>query len=355
MLKKPIISILCVTNIMLHSAFACTSFGIITKSGSIIGKNRDYLYGEQTFKLIHAIKQFEAWYGNQYKHKNNFYALTFNNDIKMGVNKYGLTAIEEDPTYTVGTDINRKYIQPIVGYSEGMILYGILQNFATVQEIVPYLNEIFSTAAPNFYQIADAHSILTVEVAYGDTNTDPKRKFTYKVISKNGEYFAHTNTYLSPEFEHLNSLQQNKDILAGSNKRLQKITTDIVNSNGDYSKKSSWFMDTSSDLGIASNKNWCQTTSIFRSNLQHLTRITPETNSSSVYGTVSNLIVENNDNGSTMVHLKIIDSIDTLKNGGQLIKYRELNTPLATLFATNKLNFTKRILMRSAPINGVCR
>lgn len=52
--------------------------------------------------------------------------------------------------------------------------------------------------------------------------------------------------------------------------------------------------------------------------------------------------------------MKIIDYIDTLKDGSQLIKYRELNIPLVALFATNKLVFKNKSFIRSAPNNGVC-
>jgi hypothetical protein len=45
MIKFLIASIIvCLTNI----AFACTSFGVITESSVIMGKNRDSVYGKQT-------------------------------------------------------------------------------------------------------------------------------------------------------------------------------------------------------------------------------------------------------------------------------------------------------------------
>ena len=67
----------------------------------------------------------------------------------MGVNQYGLTIIEEDPLYPNTPVLDRKYIQPINGNAEGMILYGVLQNFASVDEIQPFISKIFSVAAPN--------------------------------------------------------------------------------------------------------------------------------------------------------------------------------------------------------------
>ncbi len=212
-----------------------------------------------------------------------------------------------------------------------MILYGILQNFTTVKEVIPYLNDIFSTAAPNYYQIADAKSILTVEVAYGDTNYDPKRKFTYKIIDKNGEYFAHTNYYLSPEFESLNALQENKNILRGTANRLNKITKYINNSKGNYDKSLDWYLDTSSNLTESNDKNWCENTSIFRSNLKNLTKITPDIKTDSVYGTVSSFVVKYMKK-ETIVNLRIIDMIDVLKNGNQKISYREFSYTVKNSF-----------------------
>lgn len=349
MVKRFTLVLICLINM----SFACTSFGAITNDGAIIGKNRDYFYGMQYFELVHPLKQFDDWYANPYKHKNTFYALMNNNDVKFGINQFGLTAIEEDPPYAKDADGNRKYIQPYVGYSEGMILYGVLQNFATVKEIIPYINEIFSTAAPNYYQIGDKNSILTVEVAYGESNQDPKRKFTYKVLDKNGEYFTHTNYYLSPEFESLNTLQDNKYILIGAKNRLDKITQYVQKNKGDYSKSLNWYLDTSSDKSIPNNKNWCENTSIFRSDLQNLTQITPNIKTNSVYGTVSSFVVEYKKK-QTLINLRIIDTINTLKNGNQKVNYSELSIPLTDLFAGSSLNYTAKSFIRKAPVNGVC-
>ncbi len=349
MFKKMILIVAGILNI----AFACTSFGVITSEGTIIGKNRDYIYGRQDFVLMQPLKQFVAWYANPYQHRNIFYALISSSDVKFGVNEFGLTAIEEDPLYSQNAD-NRLYYQPYAGYSEGMILYGILQNFTTVKEILPYLNDIFSTAAPNFYQIADGKSILTVEVAYGSNSSDTKRQFTYKVIDKNSDFFAHTNYYLSPEFESLNTLQENKNLIIGATNRLNKITTYVKKSKGNYGNALNWYLDTTSNIINPADKNWCETTSIFRSNLQELTNITPEIKTNSVYGTVSSFIVQTKHN-KPIVSLRIIDTIDILKNGNQKITYRELVIPLKTLFTANRLHYTQKTFIRPAPtINGAC-
>ncbi|MFN8770461.1 MAG: carcinine hydrolase/isopenicillin-N N-acyltransferase family protein [Neisseriaceae bacterium] len=349
-MKKIIIGLLCSFNF----AIACTSFGAITESGSIIGKNRDFMYSKQTFELIEPLRQFVAWYGNSYNHQNQFYALMAGNDVKFGVNKYGLTAIEEDPPFPQGTYSQRRYMQPYTGYAEGMILYGILQNFATVDEIIPYINRIFSTAAPNYYQIADAHKILTVEVAYGNSDNDPVRKYVYRILKKRGDYFAHTNTYLEPQFESLNNMSTNKYGIAGSNNRLNKIGQYIKAANGNFNNAFSWYLDTRSDVRNPNDKDFCENTSIFRSNLQNLTSIRSDTKTNKVYGTVSSFMVEHKGN-EAIVHVRILNSIDKLKNGNQKITYKELNTPLSKLFASNQLEYSSHTFIRSSPTNGKCK
>ncbi|HVV68471.1 MAG TPA: hypothetical protein VHE99_05500 [Gammaproteobacteria bacterium] len=56
----------------------------------------------------------------------------------MGVNQHGLTIIEEDSPLPPNANKNRRFQQPENGTAEGMIKYGILQNFNTVDEILPF-------------------------------------------------------------------------------------------------------------------------------------------------------------------------------------------------------------------------
>ena len=126
-------------------ANACTGFGIITKSGTLIGRNRDYFYQPQKFERMMPIQQFNNWYENNYNHNNEFYALTSKNNVSMGVNQHGLTIIEEDSPLPSNAKQNRRFQQPENGTAEGMIKYGILQNFNTIDEILPFLSKIFST------------------------------------------------------------------------------------------------------------------------------------------------------------------------------------------------------------------
>ncbi|MDQ5922222.1 MAG: hypothetical protein QG673_2281, partial [Pseudomonadota bacterium] len=330
MKKLKTVIILLVLMVSYKIALACTAFGIITESGTVIGKNRDNLYyAKQNFELVMPLRQFDMWYNNNYNHQHKFYAVMVQNDVKMGVNESGLSAIEEDPLYPNFHD--RKYIQPVNGNAEGMVLYGILQNFSTVSEILPYLKQIFSVAAPNFYQIADSNSILTVEVSYGNSNRDTSRKFTYRIVNKHGDYFAHTNTYLTAQYQQLNLIGENSlEKSKGSTNRLNKITEFIKSGNDKYQD---WFMNMDSNLTSNKNMNWCKNTSIFRSDIQGESFAGHSIANHRLYGTVSSFIVINNGNPKTsMVYLRIIDSITARSDGTQLIKYSDLTESLEDLF-----------------------
>jgi hypothetical protein len=334
-------------------SISCTSFGIITNKGVIISKNRDYFYSKQVVEIVKPLKQFDKWYDNDYNYHFSFFSLISKNDVKFGINEAGLSAIEEDPSYPSDAFSQRKYMQPHNGYSEGMILYGILQNFSTVSEIVPYIDSIFSTAAPNFYQVADANNILTVEVAYGDENDAPKRAYKYNIISISGDYFVHSNTYLNPDFQILNLLSSNIDSINGSNNRFNKIIKNIKLAKGDYTSAFDWYLDTKSDIGSLMNKNYCQNTSLFRTYLQHITSVDADTESTTEYGTVSSFMVDYKE-AVPMVSLRLLQNINNLDNGDQKVVYKEMQAPLNKLFDNLPLVYSTRSFIRPSPVNGVC-
>ncbi len=336
-------------------ANACTGFGIITESGTLMGRNRDYFYQPQKFERMMPIQQFNNWYENNYNHNNEFYALTSKNNVSMGINQHGLTIIEEDSPLPSNAKQNRRFQQPENGTAEGMIKYGILQNFNTVDEILPFLSKIFSVADPHFYQIADGKKILTVEVAYADNNLDPVRKFTYQVLSKRGDNFAHTNHYLTQEYAPLNNLKANPDSFDSSQNRLQKIT-DLLNANvGNMNAALSWLMNTSSNVSNDRAANSCQNTSLFRSNLQGFKSVYLTSGNDKIYGTVSSMVVSNDgDLNSSYINLRMLDSITTDSRGRQLIKYKELNSSLTKLFANSYPTFVEHEFTRNPPINGIC-
>lgn len=337
-------------------AGACTGFGIISESGTLMGRNRDYFYQPQKFERMMPIQQFNNWYENNYNHNNEFYALTSKNNVSMGVNQQGLTIIEEDSPLPSNAKQNRRFQQPENGTAEGMIKYGILQNFNTVDEILPFLPKIFSVADPHFYQIADGKKILTVEVAYANNNLDPTRKFTYQVLSKRGDHFAHTNHYLTQEYTPLNNLKVNPDSFDSSKNRLQKIT-DLISTTklSNIDAALAWLTNTSSNVSNNKDANSCQNTSLFRSNLQGFKSVDLNSGNDKIYGTVSSMVVSNDgDLNTSYINLRMLDSITTDSKGKQLIKYKELNSSLTKLFSELNPIFVEHEFARNPPINGIC-
>ena len=93
------------------------------------------------------------------------------------------------------------------------------------------------------------------------------------------------------------------------------------------------FMNTKSNLSKTGDKNWCQYTSIFRSYMGEIKHISVgEFENDKIYGTVSNFVVTNFES-NTKVNLRVLDSLDALKNGDQMVTYKELNSTLDSLFA----------------------
>lgn len=328
---------------------ACTGFGAITESGTIIGRNRDYYYIPQKFQLVYPIQQFNNWHGNNYHHHNKFYALISKNNISMGVNQNGLSIIEEDSPLPPNAKNNRRFQPSENGAQEGMIKYGILQNFNTIDELIPFLTRIFSSADPQFYQISDAKKILTVEVAYGDSNTDIKRKFTYNILFKKNDYFAHTNTYLNQQFSSLNHFRFDQHFFNSSNARLQRINYLLSHARSlNTDVASHWLLDTHSNFSCKMNKNECLNTSLFRSDLQGLKSVNLDNSNDKICGTVSSMIIENKGNlEKSSIYLTMIDSITTGTKNNQLIKYKLLHTSLKKLFLDSKPIFFEREFIRN--------
>lgn len=336
---------------------ACTAFGVVTTSGTIIGQNLDYYYApQQKFELMIPIQQFNNWYENNYGHNNKFYALVSANNIQMGINEHGLTVLEENAPFPTDYKKYRKFQQPVNGNAEGMVKYGILQNFNSVDEIIPFIYKIFSVAQPDFYQIADAKKVLTVEVAYGTDNADLKRKFTYRILSKHADAFTHTNFYLSSNLASLNHLKTDLDYMSGAENRFKKITELLAQSKSqNIDVAANWLMNTNSNISNKTDPNWCQNTSLFRSNLQGEKSIVVGAVNNKIYGTVSNMIVSNNgDLKNSVIYLRMIDSISTDSSHKQVIKYRELRTSLAELFSQTQPQFVRKELVRDPPINNIC-
>lgn len=337
----------------IQNAAACTSFGLVSKTGTIIAKNSDYYYDIQSVEILAPNKQFALWYDNTYGNNFKVFAQMANNNVKMGINEAGLTAMEEDPLLPKDRN-HRRYIQPVGGTAECMTLWGILQNFKTVDQLVPYINDVFSHASPNHYEVADAHKILVVEVAYGDDDMTTTRKFSYKILNRPGEYYTHTNTYQDPKFVHLNSLAD-KYLVSGAEARNLKIKGLLMGNNQNESAILSWLLNTSSSAKNPNNKNWCLGTSLFRSNLGNRTEIDNNTLHPNAYGTVASMFVFNNGIPQN-IHavIRLIDKIKVDSNGNQTIYYKEATATLPTLFQ-NKYTFTEKKFTRNAPVNSVCK
>lgn len=347
-----------VTVFFTNYANACTGFGAITDTGTIIGKNRDYYYVPQQFSMLKPIQKFNHWYENTYNHQNQFYAVSSAESVSVGVNQNGLTAIEEDVLSENHPQNAQEYKmqQQRAGTPDGLVLYGVLQNFNTIDEMLPYLSKIFSVAAPDFYQFADAKKILIVEVANTQKNTESPHQFTYQILSKGSSYFTHTNTYLNAEFTPLNKAIANTASLKSSENRLNAIT-DLVShapeKNVDVA--STWFLNTKAGSPNQNNANECLNLSLFRSDLQGLKSIDMRNPNEKIFGTVASMIVGNNGKfKNSSIYVMMLDSITTQNNGKQLVKYHELNTTLDKLFSKTEPKFVEREFMRNQPTNGVC-
>lgn len=332
---------------------ACTSFGYITHKGTVIAKNSDYYYDKQSVDILLPNKQFAMWYDNSYGNNLKVFAQIANNNVKMGVNEAGLTAVEEDPLLPKDKN-HRRYIQPVGGTAECMTLWGILQNFKTVDEILPFINDIFSHASPNYYEIADSHKILVVEVGYGINDKVTIRPFSYRVLDKPTESYTHTNTYQDSRFISLNKLAANPYTVIGAQARNDRIKALIKSSDKSESAVSSWLLDTDSQLNNPRDNKWCLGTSIFRSNIGNNQQM--DNNSlHSEYGTVASMIVFNNGTTkNTKVIIRIIEKITVDEKGNQTIFYKEIQSPLESLF-NRKYVYNQKQFRRAVPVNNVCK
>ena len=216
--------------------------------------------------------------------------------------------------------------------------------------------KIFSVAAPDFYQFADAKKILTVEVANGTNNSELQHKFTYQIFSGKNDFFAHTNTYLSPELVSLNSRIPNGGSLSSSNNRLKTISLLISQSpSKNINTASRWLMDTYSNVSSKNNPNECLNTSLFRTDLQGFKSVNRNIANDKIAGTVASMIVSNQgDFKNSYIYLMMIDSITTQNDRKQLIKYNELNITLDKLFNESKPKFVEHEFVRNPPVNGIC-
>lgn len=150
---------------------ACTTFATFdgTNDSLLIAKNRDNNPDRQIMAVVNE--------PNKYK-----YIALSRQDVpdfvSAGVNEYNLAVFNE---------VTIEYSDKAVGGIADDFSKDILQNYKTVQDVLPDLDQLVAKfPAPVFYQVTDGKNLLSIEVA-------PNHKYSYTMISS-GTY-AHTNNY----------------------------------------------------------------------------------------------------------------------------------------------------------------
>ena len=175
------IFIICLTALLpVSSALACTLFGVqgsrVLGGGTLVVKNRDFRPEYQEMRLVQ---------GSHYR----FYGLYGGTEAKMGlkggVNEAGLAVLS-----AAASCIPQKE-RKTMGRNTGA-LGKLLGRYATVEEA---LASGIDLGGPKFLLLADATELAWVEVGDADRVTVRRVK---------NDTLAHTNFYLSPEFEDLN-------------------------------------------------------------------------------------------------------------------------------------------------------
>lgn len=162
------------------AVLACTLFGAqgsrVLGGGTLVVKNRDFRPEYQEMRLVQ---------GSRYR----FYGLYGGTENKMGlkggVNEAGLAVLS-----AAASCIPQKE-RKAMGRNTGA-LGKLLGRYATVDEA---LESGIDLGGPKFFLLADATELAWVEVGNADRVT---------VRRVRNDTLAHTNFYLSPEFEKLN-------------------------------------------------------------------------------------------------------------------------------------------------------
>jgi hypothetical protein len=175
------IFLVCIASLLpASSVLACTLFGAqgsrVLGGGTLVVKNRDFRPEYQEMRLVQ---------GSRYR----FYGLYGGTDEKMGlkggVNEAGLVV------FSAAASCIPQKERRTMGKNTGS-LGKLLGRYATVEEA---LESGIDLGGPKFLLLADATELAWVEVGTED-------RVTVRRV-QNGT-LAHTNFYLSPEFESLN-------------------------------------------------------------------------------------------------------------------------------------------------------
>lgn len=175
------IFIVCLAALLpVSSALACTLFGAqgsrVLGGGTLVVKNRDYRPEYQEMRMVQGSRyRFYGLYGGSEKKMG----------LKGGVNEAGLAV------FSAAASCLPQKERQAMGRNTGA-LGKLLGRYATVEEA---LASGIDLGGPKFLLLADATELAWVEVGDADRVT---------VRRVRNEPLAHTNFYLSPEFEELN-------------------------------------------------------------------------------------------------------------------------------------------------------
>lgn len=175
------IFIICLTAFLpVSSALSCTLFGAqgnrVLGGGTLVVKNRDFRPEYQEMRMVQGTRyRFYGLYGGTEKKMG----------LKGGVNEAGLAVLS-----AAASCLPRKQRQAM-GRSTGA-LGKLLGRYGSVEEA---LASGIDLGGPKFLLLADATELAWVEVGDADRVTVRRVK---------NDTLAHTNFYLSPEFQELN-------------------------------------------------------------------------------------------------------------------------------------------------------
>lgn len=175
------IFIICLTTLLpVSSALACTLFGAqgsrVLGGGTLVVKNRDFRPEYQEMRLVQ---------GSHYRFYGLYGGIEAKMGLKGGVNEAGLAVLSAAASCIPQKE--RKTMDRNTG-----ALGKLLGRYATVEEA---LASGIDLGGPKFLLLADATELVWVEVGDADRVTVRRVK---------NDTLAHTNFYLSPEFQELN-------------------------------------------------------------------------------------------------------------------------------------------------------
>lgn len=189
--------------------FACSTFATFDGANNtlVMAKNRDNVPDHQIVEVVSA------------KGKLKYLALSradIPDFVSAGVNEKNLAVFNE---------VTIEYSSEAKGGIADDFSKDILQNYATVDEVIPHIQELVDKFPdPVFYQVADGKQILSIEVA-------PKHKYQY-TLTQQGVY-AHTNNYqIKKLIQNYPYTEAEKARVFGSKTRLSRASALLIDESG---------------------------------------------------------------------------------------------------------------------------